>query len=143
MFLGLVQSVWALERQALRIEGEGGVKARYQVELASTSDERMKGLMDRQALDAGAGMLFDFGTPRRVYMWMRNTYIPLDMIFIGTDGRIGHIHRNAEPLSETIIDSHIMTLYVLEVNAGEADRRHLKEGDRVIAPAIAATTSNP
>jgi uncharacterized membrane protein (UPF0127 family) len=84
-------------------------------------------------------MLFNFGTPRRVYMWMRNTYIPLDMIFIGADGRIGHIHRNAEPLSETIIDSQITTLYVLEVNAGEADRQHLQEGDRVVAPAIAAT----
>jgi hypothetical protein len=103
----------------------------FRVELASTDAQRERGLMFRRSLPADRGMLFDFETPQPVMMWMKNTYIPLDMIFIARNGRVTHIAENAEPLSESIISSDGPAFAVLEVNAGTAKRIGLAPGDKV------------
>ncbi|WP_136657201.1 DUF192 domain-containing protein [Nitratireductor sp. XY-223] len=110
----------------------------YTVELALTNGERAVGLMHRQWMAPDAGMLFRFDTVQPVSMWMRNTLIPLDMIFIRPDGTVANVHRNAEPLSERIIRSAEPVLFVLELNAGDADRMGLKPGDRIAHPIIKA-----
>jgi uncharacterized membrane protein (UPF0127 family) len=82
-------------------------------------------------MPADRGMLFDFKTEQPVMMWMKNTYLPLDMIFISRDGHVSHVAENAEPLSERIISSNGAVYAVLEVNAGTAAKLGIKPGDRV------------
>ena len=106
----------------------------FTVDVMRTRDELERGLMFRRQLAADRGMLFDFGSSQRVSMWMKNTYLPLDMVFIAADGRVVSVKRDAEPLSETIIPSGGDVLGVLEVNAGTAARIGVKPGDRVIDP---------
>ncbi len=106
----------------------------FTVDVMRTRDELARGLMFRRELPADRGMLFDFGAPQRVNMWMKNTYLPLDMVFIAPDGRVVSVKRNAEPLSEDIIPSGGDVLGVLEVNAGTAARIGVKPGDRVVDP---------
>jgi len=106
----------------------------FAVELADTDETRQRGLMFRDHLAADAGMLFDFETPRIINMWMRNTPLPLDMIFISTAGRVAHIAENTVPFSEAIISSRYEVLSVLEVNAGTARRIGLRTGDQVAHP---------
>jgi uncharacterized protein len=103
----------------------------FRVELARTDAEREKGLMFRRSLPPDRGMLFDFKTSQPVMMWMKNTYVSLDMIFIARNGRVTHVAENAEPLSETIIPSDGPAFAVLEVNAGAAQGIGLKPGDKV------------
>jgi uncharacterized membrane protein (UPF0127 family) len=103
----------------------------FRVELARTEAQREQGLMFRRSMPADRGMLFDFKTPQSVMMWMKNTYIPLDMVFMGRDGRVTHIAANAEPLSETIIPSDGPAFAVLELNGGVAQQIGLKNGDRI------------
>jgi uncharacterized membrane protein (UPF0127 family) len=103
----------------------------FEVELAVTPDERSKGLMFRRELPQGRGMLFDFGAEGPVAMWMRNTYVSLDMIFIRGDGRIARIAENTTPLSEETIPSGAAVKAVLEVVAGTAKRLGITAGDRV------------
>ena len=93
--------------------------------------------MDRRFLPADRGMLFDFGHEQNVMMWMKNTYIPLDMIFISRAGVVTHIAENAEPLSEAIISSEGRAYGVLEVNGGFARKIGLKPGDLVRHPLFA------
>jgi len=90
--------------------------------------------MFRRSLPANAGMLFDYRIPTRISMWMKNTYIPLDMIFIGADGKIINIAQRAVPLSEATISSRGRARAVLEVNGGTAARLGIKPGDRVESP---------
>ena len=104
---------------------------RFSVEVMRTEAEREKGLMFRKFLPPGRGMLFDFKAERQVTMWMKNTYLPLDMIFIGRDGKVVSVAQNAEPLSEAIIPSQVPAYAVLEVNAGEAAAIGVKPGDAV------------
>jgi uncharacterized membrane protein (UPF0127 family) len=101
------------------------------VEVMRTEPEREHGLMDRRYLPADRGMLFQFDREQSVMMWMKDTYIPLDMIFISRAGVVTHIHENAEPLSEAIISSQGEVFGVLEVNAGFARKIGLKPGDLV------------
>jgi uncharacterized protein len=103
----------------------------FKIEVMRTNEERAKGLMFRQFLPADRGMLFDFVQEQLITMWMRNTYIPLDMIFIKADGRIHHIHERAQPLDETTISSNGDVRYVLEINGGTASKLGLKVGDMV------------
>ncbi|MBW8637108.1 DUF192 domain-containing protein [Hoeflea sp. WL0058] len=109
----------------------------FTVELALTPAQRQVGLMNRQHLDDRAGMLFRFDQVRPVTMWMRNTLIPLDMIFIRSDGEIAHIHQNARPLDESVISSREPVAYVLEVNGGKTAELGVKPGHRVSHPLIA------
>ena len=105
---------------------------RFGVEVARTSEEQARGLMYRRRLEPDAGMLFEYGHPRNIAMWMRNTYIPLDMIFIGADWRITRIAERTVPLSLTTVASGGPVRAVLEVNAGTASRLGIRPGDRVI-----------
>ena len=114
----------------LVIDTEGGAR-RFTVELAVTPEEQAQGLMFRRALPADAGMLFDLGGSRPATFWMKNTLIPLDMLFIAADGRIAAIHERAVPLSEAMIESKVPVRAVLELNGGTAARLGIHEGDVV------------
>jgi hypothetical protein len=101
------------------------------VEVMRTEEERERGLMERRFLPVDRGMLFQFDHVQTVLMWMKNTYIPLDMIFLSRGGVVTHIAENAEPMSEAIISSNGPAFGVLEVNAGFARKIGLKDGDLV------------
>jgi hypothetical protein len=103
----------------------------FAVELATNEAERYVGLMFRKELPEGHGMLFDFQYDQPVAFWMHNTYISLDMLFIGGDGRIIRIAENAKPMSDTLIPSGGPVRGVLEVIAGTARKLGIKAGDRV------------
>ena len=100
----------------------------YQVELALTPEEQRQGLMNRHELPTKHGMLFLFQQPRVARMWMRNTFIPLDMIFFNEEGLVTLIHHNAKPLDTTIISSSQKVAGVLEMNAKEAEKYGIQEG---------------
>ena len=99
--------------------------------------ERALGLMYRRELPDDAGMLFLYDPPQPITMWMRNTILPLDMIFIGTDGKVHRIESRTEPFSTDIISSDGTVQGVLEVNAGTAAKIGLKTGDEVVFPGLA------
>jgi len=103
-----------------------------QIWLADTPERQQQGLMFLTELPPGYGRLFPLDTPRVMTMWMKNTYVSLDMVFIGTDGRIVRIAANTEPLSTNIISSGSVIGGVLEIRAGESKRLGLREGDRVL-----------
>jgi uncharacterized protein len=103
----------------------------FSIELALTPEQQEQGLMFRRSLPADAGMLFDFGESRDASFWMRNTLIPLDMLFIDADGHVADIHERAVPLSEDPIDSKVPVRAVLEVNGGTVSRLGIKLGDVV------------
>ena len=109
----------------------GSVLARFSVELADEDAERAQGLMGRTALGPGAGMLFLYPAPREVAFWMRNTLIPLDMLFIDAGGTVARIHANAQPLNETPIPSGSPALMVLEIAGGQAERLGITPGMRL------------
>jgi uncharacterized membrane protein (UPF0127 family) len=126
-----------MEEAPLTIETDEG-RFEYSVELALTGEERATGLMNREEMAEDHGMLFRFESPRPVTMWMKNTLIPLDMIFIRRDGTVAGFHENAEPLSLETIAAPEPVLYVLELNGGKADEMGLEEGDVVSHPVIEA-----
>ncbi|MEM9169622.1 MAG: DUF192 domain-containing protein [Pseudomonadota bacterium] len=116
------------------IETDAG-EARFTVELARSAEEKRVGLMHRKSLPAEAGMLFDFGPePRVASMWMRNTFIPLDMAFIDAAGVIVTIAEETTPLSLESISSGAPVVAVLEVNGGAFAARGVAVGDRVRHP---------
>ncbi|RTL76420.1 MAG: DUF192 domain-containing protein [Bradyrhizobiaceae bacterium] len=123
----------AADMQTLEIVTKSGVKV-FNVEIARTTEEREQGLMYRKELPDGQGMLFDFSPQQEVSMWMKNTYVSLDMIFIRADGRILRIAENTKPLSERIISSGGPVKAVLEVVAGTARKDGIAAGDRVAGP---------
>ncbi len=103
----------------------------FTVELAANPQDRARGLMYRRSLAPDAGMLFDYGAPLRISMWMKNTFIPLDMIFISADGAISHIVQRTVPHSLATIEAPMPARAVLEVNGGTAARLGIAVGDRV------------
>ena len=125
--------VTAAEVQSLEIVSKSGVHV-FAVEIATTEQERETGLMYRKELAEGRGMLFDFTPQQQVSMWMKNTFIPLDMIFIRADGRILRIAENTEPQSEKIISSGGLAKGVLEVIGGTARKYGIEAGDKVAHP---------
>ena len=125
--------VRAASFQPLEIVTKNGVQV-FSVEVATTDEEKQTGLMYRKELADGRGMLFDFNPEQEVSMWMKNTYISLDMIFIRADGRILRIAENTETLSTKIIGSHGLARAVLEVPAGTAQKYGIRPGDRVGHP---------
>jgi len=102
----------------------------FTVEMAITPAEQERGLMFREHMDAEAGMLFDFWSDEMRYFWMRNTLIPLDMIFIGSDMKVVHVHPKARPRDETSISSKFPARYVLEINGGRAAACRIGPGSR-------------
>jgi uncharacterized membrane protein (UPF0127 family) len=126
-------AVRAASVQPLEIATKSGVHV-FSVEMATTEEEKQTGLMYRKELPDGKGMLFDFSPEQQISMWMKNTYIPLDMIFIRADGRILRIAENTEPLSTKIISSGGLAKGVLEVIAGTAQKYGIQPGDRVAHP---------
>jgi uncharacterized membrane protein (UPF0127 family) len=123
----------AAAEQTLEIVSRTGVHT-FAVELAATDEERQQGLMFRRELPEGRGMLFDFKQDQNVTMWMKNTYIPLDMIFIRADGRIHRIAESTEPESTRVIAAGAPVRAVLEVIAGTAKKLGIRAGDRVAHP---------
>ena len=106
----------------------------FSVEVMRDDLQRQRGLMFRRFLARDRGMLFDFEIERPVMMWMKNTYFPLDMVFIGRSGTVVGVAENAVPLSEKIISSGVPTLAVLELNAGTAAHIGLRTGDSIRHP---------
>ena len=107
---------------------------KFSVEVMRDDNQRARGLMYRRSMPEDRGMLFDFKREEPVAMWMKNTYLPLDMVFIDRTGRVVNVAENTEPLSERIIPSGGPVFAVLEVNAGTARRIGLKVGDRLKHP---------
>jgi uncharacterized membrane protein (UPF0127 family) len=103
----------------------------FTVEIADTDELRERGLMFRQRLPEDRGMLFDFGQPRPVAMWMKNTYIPLDMLFIRPDGKIAYIAENTVPKSLDAIGVSEPVLAVLELAGGVTKKHGIRAGDSV------------
>ena len=122
-----------LDLVPLTIES-GGRTHEFTVEVARTPDQQAVGLMHRERLAADAGMIFPFPAPRPASFWMRNTLIPLDMIFIRQDGTIARIAANTVPLSEESVTSGEPVIAVLELRGGRAAELGIREGDRVNWP---------
>ncbi|MBB3019331.1 hypothetical protein FHR70_002396 [Microvirga lupini] len=131
-FVALMASaVYAQALETLSIATQGGQKQSFRVEVARNDADRAQGLMFRRSMPADQGMLFDFGRVEPVSMWMQNTYLSLDMLFIRPDGTIARIAANTEPLSTRTIPSGEPVLAVLELNAGTTAKLGIKPGDRV------------
>lgn len=140
--MGLLASLWLLAGTALAddaalskiepltVATEAGATM-FTVEIADTPGLQERGLMFRQRLPDDRGMLFDFGQPKQVAMWMKNTLISLDMVFIRADGTVAGIAENAKPQSLDVLGVQEPVLAVLEVAGGTAKRIGLKPGDTV------------
>ncbi|MCW5700701.1 MAG: DUF192 domain-containing protein [Rhodospirillales bacterium] len=112
--------------------GGGGSETLFHVEIAATPAQRSQGLQHRYALDADAGMLFLFDRPQPVAMWMKDTYISLDMLFLEADGRIVAIARHTKPQSLEVIRAPVPVAAVLEINAGTTREQGIRVGDRIV-----------
>jgi uncharacterized membrane protein (UPF0127 family) len=137
LVIGFFSSAWTVYAQALEtlsIVSASGQRQTFQVEVARNEADRAQGLMFRRSMPANQGMLFDFGRVEPVAMWMQNTYLPLDMLFVRPDGTIARIAANTEPLSTRTIPSGEPVLAVLELNAGTTGRLGIKAGDRIEHP---------
>ena len=130
-FLMALLTACAREPQVRILDANGASKAVVQVEIADTAAARELGLMYRRHLAQDAGMLFIFKQPQQLTFWMKNTEIPLDMIFAGADGTVVGIIANAEPFSEQQLSIDGDSQYVLEVNGGFARSHGIKPGDRL------------
>jgi hypothetical protein len=113
-----------------------GGQASFRVEIADTEGERARGLMDRPTLAPDAGMLFVYEHPQPVAFWMRNTLIPLDMLFIGQDGRVRTVHADAVPGDETPIPGGDDIQFVLELPGGTAARMGIAPGTELHHPTV-------
>ena len=140
-FSWLVVSILCLERvQAEEIAFEtseiwvesGSGQYHFFVEIAETRNQRQRGLMFRPDLPQNTGMLFDFGEETQLSMWMKNTFIPLDMLFVNKLGTIHRIVENTTPLSLKTIPAGAPTMVVIELNAGVTRRLGIRPGDRII-----------
>ena len=118
--------------EVLIVQRRDGVAVRFEVEHAREATTHRKGLMGREHLARRSGMFFDFQRTQRVRMWMKNTLIPLDMLFVTESGAIVHIARNTTPLSREVIAAAEPVRYVLEINAGVAQELGITAGDRVL-----------
>jgi uncharacterized protein len=106
----------------------------FKVEVAETQAQMTQGLMFRRSLAPDAGMLFDYKQPTAATMWMRNTLIPLDMLFVDAQGRIVNIHQRAVPQSLDLIAAAAPVRAVIELNGGTAARLGIQPGDQVVHP---------
>lgn len=113
------------------------------VEIADTPEERNQGLMFRETLAPSAGMLFVYDAPQPATFWMKNTLIPLDMVFVGADGVVRHVHHNAIPGDLTTIDGGRDVLAVLEINGGLARRYGITPGTEMRHPTFGGAAAWP
>lgn len=120
----------SFERDQLLIKSAGNEHT-FDVEIAITDDQRARGLMYRRKMPAQHGMLFLFDTNQVVTMWMKNTFIPLDILFIDKNGLIMHMAKSTVPESLAHISSKVPVISVLELNAGTADRLNIQLGDQI------------
>jgi len=118
------------------LRGDWG-RASFAVEIADDAEEQRRGLMFRESLPRGAGMLFVYGSPRPVSFWMRNTLISLDMVFVDAAGVVTKVHANAVPGDETPIRGEGEVLAVLEINGGLAEIYGISPGTELRHPAFA------
>ena len=125
---------------AVTLRGDGD-QARFRVELADEEAERAQGLMNRDTLAQGAGMLFVYPQPQQVAFWMKNTRIPLDMIFLDAGGTVQKVHHEAVPHDETPIFGGEGIQSVLEINGGLARQYGISEGTEILHPAFAADSA--
>ena len=121
------------EKDVLSIQTKSGT-VRLEIEMAETRKQRERGLMYRREIAESTGMLFYFKHLTAFRLWMKNTYIPLDMLFISKSGEIRQIERNTQPHSTEIIAAKEPVLAVLEIGGGEAKRLGIEVGDRVVHP---------
>ena len=128
--------LWAACSDSVATVATDTAKVRFQVELAITAQDKAQGLMHRETLPDRAGMLFIYPNPQPVSFWMRNTLIPLDMIFIDDQGRVARVHHNAVPLDETPIYGGDAIKAVLEINAGLAKKYGISDTSMVVHPLI-------
>lgn len=119
-------------REELTLVTAAGARVVFHVEIADSTAERRRGLMHRETLDADAGMLFLYRPAQAVAIWMKNTPLPLDILFIGADGRVTHVVPDAVPLSQRPMPSRGPVRAVLEINGGRARELGLGIGDRVV-----------
>jgi uncharacterized membrane protein (UPF0127 family) len=122
-----------LPKEKLVITTKAGTQHVFQVEMAMTPAQQITGLMFRTSVPADGGMLFDWGTPRDSQMWMKNTLVPLDMVFIEADGTIRSIAENTVPESLAVIDSRGPVLATLELQGGITAKLGITVGDKVTA----------
>ncbi len=120
-----------LPKEKLVIVTRDGASHVFDVEMATTDEQQTTGEMFRTKTTQGGGMLFDWGFPRASQMWMKNTLVPLDMIFINADGKIRSIAENTVPQSLAVIDSHGPVRATLEVAAGTTAKLGIRVGDTV------------
>ena len=120
-----------LPKEKLVIVTHDGKQHVFHVEMATTEDQQTVGEMFRTKVPEDGGMLFDWGTPQRSRMWMRNTLVPLDMVFINPDGTIRWIAENTTPRSLTVIDSHGPVRATLELAGGVTAKLDIRVGDKV------------
>ncbi len=125
----------ACSAEALQLRGDWGT-ARFAVAVADSTKERARGLMFVEEMPTTAGMLFVYDEPHPVSFWMKNTLIPLDMIFADAQGVVVSVHENAVPGDLTAIESGAPVQYVLEINGGMASRLGIAEGSEMQHPAI-------
>lgn len=121
-----------LKTEHLVIKGRDGKQHSFNIEVAATPVDLEIGLMYRKNLALGSGMLFEMGKEQVTKFWMKNTLIPLDMLFIGADGEIKTIHENAEPLSLTSVSSEVPVTAVLELQGGRVHALGIHKGDTVV-----------
>jgi uncharacterized protein len=133
VLLGLLPLAACSDETRLVIHTQTGDHT-FTVEVVDTPESRAQGLMYRQSLADDAGMLFDFEEVREVSFWMRNTFIPLDMIFISPDGTVETVHEQAQPLDPTSIPSGVPVRFVLEIPGGRSAAIGLRPGDTISHP---------
>jgi len=109
---------------------DGSEKCRFEIEIADTEEKQKTGLMYRDSMAVNQAMLFTFNKPDNQSFWMKNTYLPLDIVYIGPDSVIVSIGENTKPFSEEQVNSNGLAQYVLEINAGLSQKLNLKAGDK-------------
>lgn len=119
------------QTQAIEIAGKDGRTYKFDIEIAVTPEEQARGLMFRKAMPENHGMMFVFGNEASRTFWMKNTLIPLDILFLDADGKIVKIHENAKPLDETQIPSGMPVFAAIELNGGTAARLGIVSGNIV------------
>lgn len=124
---------WAKDNGRVAIEDAQGNRHTYNVEYALTKEEKAQGLMFREQMAENRGMLFVYPQPQVLHFWMKNTLIPLDMLFFDMNKKLVHIEHSAIPHDERPRGPNIPVCYVLEVNGGQAIAKNIKKGARLIA----------